>query len=99
MKERLKKLIVLPPLPTLLIAVPAYGLVIYVLSHDGVDPAIAYGAYLLSAYGLVITITGVIRCVCCVRMGWRKLLLSKGLWGFFCLYPLMLFCVLFCLRK
>lgn len=68
-KEGLRKLIILPPVPTLLIAVPAYGLVIYVLSHDRVNPAIAYGAYLLSAYGLVITITGAIRCVCFVRRG------------------------------
>ena len=81
MKERLKKLIVLPPLPTLMIAVPAYGLVIYVLSHDGVNPAIAYGAYLLSAYGLVITITGAIRCVCFVRHGMEEAPFVKRIMG------------------
>lgn len=45
MKSILKSLFCLPPLPTLLISVPAYGLVIYVLTGENVDPAVTYAAY------------------------------------------------------
>ena len=42
MKKILKKLFFLPPVPTLLISVPSYGLVIYVLAGKEVEPAITY---------------------------------------------------------
>ncbi|MCM1113076.1 MAG: hypothetical protein NC399_07485 [Muribaculum sp.] len=58
MKKLLKTLFFLPPLPTLFIAVPAYGLVIYALTAENVDSVISYISYVASAYALVITITG-----------------------------------------
>lgn len=69
MKQLLKKLFFLPPVPTLLISVPAYGLVIYALTEERVAPAVAYASYLLSAYALVITITGITGVVRLVRRG------------------------------
>ena len=59
MKKTGKKIFCLPPIPTLLISVPSYGLVIYVLSRENVEPAVAYLSYFLSAYALIITITGI----------------------------------------
>lgn len=56
----LKKIFFLPPVPTMLIAVPSYGLVIYVLTAESVKPTVAYFAYILSAYALIITVTSVI---------------------------------------
>lgn len=69
MKKIGKKIFCLPPVPTLLISVPAYGLVIYVLSRENVEPALAYLAYFLSAYALIITITGITGIVRLVRRG------------------------------
>ena len=58
-KKRLKRIFFLSPVPTLLISIPSYGLVIYVLSGEKGNPVIAYASYLLSAYALIITITGI----------------------------------------
>ena len=69
MKKIFKKLFCLPPVPTLLISVPAYGLVIYALTEENVEPSIAYVSYLLSAYALVITITGITGIVRLIRQG------------------------------
>lgn len=69
MKKIFKKLFCLPPVPTLLISVPAYGLVIYALTEENVEPSIAYVSYLLSAYALVITITGITGIVRFIRQG------------------------------
>lgn len=69
MKKIWKKIFCLPPVPTLLISVPAYGLVIYVLTEEDVEPVIAYMSYLLSAYALVITATGITGIVRLVRQG------------------------------
>lgn len=69
MKRIFKKIFFLPLIPTLLIAVPSYGLVIYALTDENVNPAVAYGSYLLSAYALIITVTGVVRIVRFVRRG------------------------------
>ena len=63
-KKALKRIFCLPPVPTLLISVPSYVLVIYALAGENVNPVIAYRSYLLSAYALVITvtvITGIVR--------------------------------------
>lgn len=54
----LKKIFILPPVPTLLIAVPSFALVIYVLANDMENEVVSYVAYTLSAYALVITVTG-----------------------------------------
>ncbi|MDE6433894.1 MAG: hypothetical protein K2L07_06650 [Lachnospiraceae bacterium] len=58
MKKILKKVFILPPVPTLLVSIPCYVLVIYVLSNGGMHPVISYAAYILSAYALIITCTG-----------------------------------------
>lgn len=72
MKKILKKLFCLPPVPTLLISIPAYALVIYALTVENVEPAISYAAYFLSAYALVITVTGITGVVRFVRQGIDK---------------------------
>lgn len=69
MKKLLIKIFFLPPLPTLLISVPAYGLVIYALAGENVEPVIAYISYGLSAYALTITIIGIAGVVRFVRQG------------------------------
>lgn len=71
-KKILKKLFCLPPVPTLLISVPSYGFVIYALAGENVNPVIAYVSYFLSAYALIITITGITGVVRFVRQGIDK---------------------------
>lgn len=56
-KAILKRIFFLPPLPTLCIALPSFALVIYVLDQGFLGP-LAYAVYVLSAYALVISITG-----------------------------------------
>lgn len=68
-KKILKKIFCLPPVPTLLVSVPAYGLVIYALTGKNVEPIIVYTAYFLSAYALIITVTGITGIVRLVRQG------------------------------
>ena len=53
-RKILKKIFCLSPIQTLLIAVPSYLFVIYVLSGGAVHQAVAYIAYLLSANAFVI---------------------------------------------
>lgn len=67
-KAILKRMFFLPPLPTVLISVPSFTLVIYVLATDTNGP-LAYVAYGLSAYAMAITTTGIIRVVRAVRDG------------------------------
>lgn len=67
LKITFRKIFFLPPVPTLLISIPAYVLVIYVLAGENVEPVIAYAAYLLSAYALIITVTGITGVVRFVR--------------------------------
>lgn len=71
-KNKLKKLFCLPPVPTLLISIPSYGLVIYALASKNVEPVIAYISYFLSAYAFIITITGITGIVRFVRNGIDK---------------------------
>lgn len=68
-KKILKKAFFLPPVPTLLISIPSYGLVIYALTGENVNPVISYGSYFLSAYALVITTTGIAGIVRFIRHG------------------------------
>ncbi len=77
MKKLLKKIFFLPPIPTLLISVPAYGLVVYALAGKNVNPAISYISYFISAYALTITITGITGVVRIVRQGIGKHPLAK----------------------
>ncbi len=67
-KHILKKLFFLPPLATVLIALPSFVFVFYVLGM-GIDGAAAYAAYAMSAYAMVITSTGIARIVQSVRGG------------------------------
>lgn len=62
----------MPPVPTLLISVPSYGLVIYALAGENVNPVITYVAYFLSAYALIITVTGIAGLVRLIRQGIEK---------------------------
>ena len=60
LKQILKRIFFLPPLPTILISVPSFALVIFVLVSEK-EGAIAYLSYFISAYALVITCTGIPR--------------------------------------
>lgn len=71
-KTVFRKVFFLPPVPTLLIAIPSYALVIYALAGENVNPAIAYVSYFLSAYALIITITGLTGVVRLIRQGIDK---------------------------
>lgn len=54
----LKKAIFLPPIPTLLIAVPSFAFLIYVLAGGTDDPVLSMCSYILSGYALIISVTG-----------------------------------------
>jgi len=56
-KRILKRVFFLPPLPTVLIALPSFTLCFYLLAEE-TDSIIAYVSYFMSAYSLTITITG-----------------------------------------
>ena len=60
LKQILKKIFVLPSLPTVLIAVPSFALVSFMLA-TGNEGALAYLSYVMSAYALVITCTSIPR--------------------------------------
>ena len=66
---RLRNIFFLPPVPTLLISISAYTLVVYALNEENMNPIVSYGAYFLSAYALIITITGIARAVGLARRG------------------------------
>lgn len=68
-KKILKKVFFLPPVPTLLISVPAYGFVIYALADQNINPAAAYVSYFLSAYALIISVTGITDVVRLIHKG------------------------------
>lgn len=57
-KRILKKIFCLPPIPTVLIALPLFALVIFVLAANLKDTAFAYVTYVASAYAMIITVTG-----------------------------------------
>ena len=69
MKKIIKKIFCLPPVLTLLISIPSYGLVIYALAGKNVNPVVSYVSYFLSAYALIITVTGITGVVRFVRQG------------------------------
>lgn len=53
-KKALKRIFLLPPLITVIIAIPAFAAVIYVLVK-GINGQLAYLSYLASAYALIVT--------------------------------------------
>lgn len=59
-REILRKVFFLPPLVTVMIAIPSFASVIYVLS-EALDGWKAYLSYAASAYALVISVTGLFR--------------------------------------
>lgn len=65
----MKKIFFLPPVPTMLLAIPSYGFVIYALTDESVKPAVAYISYALSAYALLITVTGAADMIYWIRTG------------------------------
>lgn len=69
MTDILKKIFKLPPIPTILISVPSFIMVIYVLANKMDNTVISYVAYTLSAYAMVITITGMVEVIRLIRNG------------------------------
>ena len=63
----IKKIFFLSPIPTLLISIPSFAFVFYVLVKDTMSPAIECVSYVLSAYAMIITITGIVDIVKWIR--------------------------------
>lgn len=61
LKTLSRRLFCLPPLATALVAVPSFALLIFVFLFGLQESALAYAAYLASAYALAVTATGVYR--------------------------------------
>lgn len=80
-KKVFKKVFCLPPIPTLLISIPSYALVIYALAAEDVEPVITYAAYFLSAYALIITVTGITGVVRFVQRGIHRHPLVRKMLG------------------
>lgn len=76
LKAVLKKLFFLPPLPTVLIAVPSF-IFVFVMLGIGDHSALSYLAYILSAYALIITVTGISGVIEATRNGIDKMPLVK----------------------
>lgn len=83
MKGMLRRIFVLTPLPTVLISLPSFVLVIYVLASPSEPLALSYVAYLLSAYALVISITAIVQRISAVRRRTEALSLVGRLPGAF----------------
>lgn len=78
LKAVLKKLFVLPPLATVLIAVPSF-IFVFIMLGIGDHSVLSYVAYILSAYAMIITITGITGVVEALRDGIDGLPLLKKL--------------------
>lgn len=76
LKTILKKIFVLPPLPTVLIAVPSFVFV-FVMLGIGDHSFLSYLAYMLSAYAMLIAITGLPGVIEAIRSGIDNLPLLK----------------------
>lgn len=80
LKAFLKKIFFLPPLPTVLIAIPSFIFVFIMLGMED-HTVLSYFAYLLSAYAMVITVTGITGVIQAVNNGLDELPLVKKLRG------------------
>lgn len=69
MMNILKKVFKLPPIPTLVISIPSFLFVAYVLINGVESKVISYVSYILSAYALIITVTGIVRIVFAIKQG------------------------------
>ena len=76
LKAVLKKIFFLPPLPTVLIAVPSFIFVFVMLGTDD-HSVLSYLAYILSAYAMIITVTGITGVIEVVRNGIDEMPLVK----------------------
>lgn len=68
----LRKIFVLPPLPTVLAAVFGYGLVLAVAVFKIGNPALQYLSYISSAYALTVTVTGFPRLIAFAKRAKRR---------------------------
>ena len=75
-KQILKKLCCLPPLPTVLIALPSFVFVFVNLGAENKSP-LAYVSYGLSAYAVIITSTGIAGMIKAAKNGWDEMPLMK----------------------
>lgn len=75
-KRILKKLFCLPPLPTMLIAIPSFIFVFVILGTGNKSP-LAYVSYALSAYAVMITSTGIAGIIEAAKNGWGEIPLLK----------------------
>ena len=78
LKRVCKKIFFLKPLPTVLIAVPSFVFVCIVLCMED-HSALSYVAYLLSAYAMIVTITGMPRIIDAIRTGIREMVILSRL--------------------
>lgn len=81
LKKFAKKFFFLPPRLTLLIAVPSFTFVFVMLGMGGGHSILSYASYLLSAYALVITVTGMKELVRAVRQSVDRMPLLKKIRG------------------
>lgn len=76
MKERMlriaKRIFFLPPVLTMVIAIPSFVLVIVALTGGIDNQVLVYVSYVLSAYALIITVTGITKIVSFIRGGFRE---------------------------
>ena len=62
----------LPPVLTLIIAIPSFVFVIAALTGQLTSPVLTYMVYVLSAYALIISVTGITKIVNFIRNGFRE---------------------------
>lgn len=80
LKAILKKIFFLSPLPVVLIAVPSFIFVFVILgieNHSVFTSVLAYVSYILSAYAMIITVTGLPGIIESIRGGINNLTLLK----------------------
>ena len=68
-KKIMKKVFFLPPWLTVLIAVPSFIFVFVMLTTDDNDTTLSYLSYVLSAYAMIITATGITDIIRAMRHG------------------------------
>lgn len=81
-KKQIKRLFCLPPLPTLIIAVPSFGLVFFVLGSGLENHPVTYVSYVLSAYAAIISVTGIRDVIKWIKSGLNNNPLTKKLLSF-----------------
>lgn len=77
--ETIRKIFVLPPVLTVVIALPSFAFVVAALAGLIRYPALKYIAYILSAYALTVSVTGITRITAMIRTGFNELILVKRL--------------------